>query len=79
MLAATVGGTCAGTVPSMLEQEEGEKSSHLDDWLSGVPHHMDDVELHHDEVAGYSEVFAHFQHMWVVVEEEVSPTVLTAN
>ena len=79
-LTAIVGGTSAGTVLSMLEQEEEEgKSSRSGDWLSGVPHRMGDVELHHEEVAGHSEVVAHFQYMWVVVEEEVSPTVLTAN
>jgi hypothetical protein len=62
-LAATVDRTSVGTVLSKLAQEEGDKPSHLDDWLSEVPHHMDDVELHHDEVAAHSEVFADLQHL----------------
>ena len=78
-LAATVDRTSVGTVLSKLAQEEGDKSSHLHGWLSEVPHHMDDVELHRDEVAAHSEVFAGLQHLWVVVEEEGRPTALIAN
>ena len=76
---ADVPGITAGTVLPMLALVGEGKPKHSDDWLSEVPHRMDDVELHHGEVAGHSEVFAHPQYMWVVVGEEVSPTVLTAN
>ena len=72
-------GTTAGTVPPMLEQVGEGKPTHSDDWLSEVPHRMGDVELHHEEVAGHSEVFAHHQYMWVVVEEGARSTVLTAS
>ena len=78
-LSATVERTSVGTVLSKLVQEEGDTSSHLRGLLSEGPHHMDDVELHRDEVAAHSEVFAGLQHLWVVVEEEGRPTALIAN
>ena len=58
-----VPGTTAGIVLPMLEQVGEGKLKHSDDWLSEVPHRMDDVEHHHEEAAGHSEVFAHHRYM----------------